>query len=260
MKITDVEALYLRLPEIQARTDSSQDALIVKVSTDAGITGWGEVDGCPYVDQGDHRGADVAHPGDRPARAAARRGPARDRPAVAQDVSGHAVLRPRGRGDPGDGRDRPGALGHQGQGAPAAGVQAAGRRLSQAGAGLRLEHVPVHRRGDRGRARGRRRTRASPRSSSAGSRSAGTRRPTAPISMRSGRGRRRHGHHARRRADLGRQDHAAARPPVRALSPRLDRGAAARPTISRATPRSRTAPTPRSPPARRSARSRASPG
>ncbi len=49
MKITEVEALYLRLPEIQARTDSSQDALIVKVSTDAGITGWGEVDGCPYV-------------------------------------------------------------------------------------------------------------------------------------------------------------------------------------------------------------------
>lgn len=49
MKITDVEALYLRLPEIRARTDSSQDALIVKVSTDAGIVGWGEVDGCPYV-------------------------------------------------------------------------------------------------------------------------------------------------------------------------------------------------------------------
>jgi L-rhamnonate dehydratase len=49
MKITDIDALYLRLPEIQARTDSSQDALIVKVSTDAGITGWGEVDGCPHV-------------------------------------------------------------------------------------------------------------------------------------------------------------------------------------------------------------------
>jgi L-alanine-DL-glutamate epimerase-like enolase superfamily enzyme len=49
MEITDVEALCLRLPEIQARTDSSQNALIVKVSTDAGITGWGEVDGCPYV-------------------------------------------------------------------------------------------------------------------------------------------------------------------------------------------------------------------
>ncbi len=49
MRITEVEALYLRLPDIQARTDSSQDALIVRVATDAGITGWGEVDGCPHV-------------------------------------------------------------------------------------------------------------------------------------------------------------------------------------------------------------------
>jgi L-rhamnonate dehydratase len=49
VKITDVTALYLRLPEIKARTDSSQDALLVRVETDAGITGWGEVDGCPWV-------------------------------------------------------------------------------------------------------------------------------------------------------------------------------------------------------------------
>lgn len=49
MKITDVEALYLRLPEIQQRSDSSQDALLVRITTDAGITGWGEVDGCPSV-------------------------------------------------------------------------------------------------------------------------------------------------------------------------------------------------------------------
>jgi L-rhamnonate dehydratase len=49
MKITDVQAIYLRLPEIQQRTDSSQDALLVKVSTDAGLVGWGEVDGCPLV-------------------------------------------------------------------------------------------------------------------------------------------------------------------------------------------------------------------
>ena len=49
LKITDVQALYLRLPEIKARTDSSQDALIVRVETDAGITGWGEVDGSPWV-------------------------------------------------------------------------------------------------------------------------------------------------------------------------------------------------------------------
>jgi L-rhamnonate dehydratase len=49
MKITDVQAIYLRLPEIQQRTDSSQDALLVKIETDAGIVGWGEVDGCPWV-------------------------------------------------------------------------------------------------------------------------------------------------------------------------------------------------------------------
>lgn len=49
MKITDVEAFYLRLPNIEKRTDSSQDALLIKISTDAGYTGWGEVDGSPYV-------------------------------------------------------------------------------------------------------------------------------------------------------------------------------------------------------------------
>jgi L-alanine-DL-glutamate epimerase-like enolase superfamily enzyme len=50
MKIVDVEALYLRLPEVDGtRTDSSQDALLVRITTDSGITGWGEVDGCPAV-------------------------------------------------------------------------------------------------------------------------------------------------------------------------------------------------------------------
>jgi L-alanine-DL-glutamate epimerase-like enolase superfamily enzyme len=49
MKIIDVEAFYLRLPIIEARTDSSQDALLIKISTDAGIVGWGEVDSSPAV-------------------------------------------------------------------------------------------------------------------------------------------------------------------------------------------------------------------
>lgn len=49
VKITNVESLYLRLPEIRERTDGSQDALIVRVTTDAGIVGYGEVDGCPLV-------------------------------------------------------------------------------------------------------------------------------------------------------------------------------------------------------------------
>ncbi|MFI4980940.1 MAG: mandelate racemase/muconate lactonizing enzyme family protein, partial [Nevskiales bacterium] len=42
-------AIYLSLPQIEQRTDSSQDALLVRVTTDAGITGWGEVDGSPLV-------------------------------------------------------------------------------------------------------------------------------------------------------------------------------------------------------------------
>lgn len=47
MKITKVEALYLRLPEVKDQCDSGQDALIVRVETDAGITGIGEVDSSP---------------------------------------------------------------------------------------------------------------------------------------------------------------------------------------------------------------------
>lgn len=49
MKITDVRAIYLRLPEIKSRTDSSQDALIIEVETDEGLIGYGEVDSCPSV-------------------------------------------------------------------------------------------------------------------------------------------------------------------------------------------------------------------
>jgi L-alanine-DL-glutamate epimerase-like enolase superfamily enzyme len=49
MKITKVEALYLRLPEVNNRADGTQDTLIVRVHTDAGITGIGEVDSSPLV-------------------------------------------------------------------------------------------------------------------------------------------------------------------------------------------------------------------
>ncbi len=49
MKITGVEGLFLRLPHVEERTDSSQDALLVRVETDAGVVGWGEVDGSPAV-------------------------------------------------------------------------------------------------------------------------------------------------------------------------------------------------------------------
>ena len=52
MKITDVEAIYLRLPDVKQQCDSGQDALIVKVSTDEGITGIGEVDSAPLAVKG----------------------------------------------------------------------------------------------------------------------------------------------------------------------------------------------------------------
>ena len=52
MKITSVEAIYLRQPEIKFQCDSGQDALIVRVKTDAGITGIGEVDSNPMAVKG----------------------------------------------------------------------------------------------------------------------------------------------------------------------------------------------------------------
>ncbi len=52
MKIIEVEALYLRLPSVRQLCDSGQDALIIKVHTDAGITGLGEVDSIPLAAKG----------------------------------------------------------------------------------------------------------------------------------------------------------------------------------------------------------------
>jgi len=52
MKITEVETIYLRLPQVRDQADSGQDALIVLVHTDAGITGIGEVDSSPMAVHG----------------------------------------------------------------------------------------------------------------------------------------------------------------------------------------------------------------
>lgn len=49
MKITRVEALHLRLPEVKEVADGTQDCLIVRVHTDTGITGLGEVVSGSYV-------------------------------------------------------------------------------------------------------------------------------------------------------------------------------------------------------------------
>ncbi len=49
MKITSVEAIVLRLPDVNAACDGTQDTCLIRVDTDEGITGWGEVDSCPTV-------------------------------------------------------------------------------------------------------------------------------------------------------------------------------------------------------------------
>jgi L-rhamnonate dehydratase len=49
MKITNVEAIYLRQSSVRHQCDSGQDALVVRISTDAGITGIGEVDSSPLA-------------------------------------------------------------------------------------------------------------------------------------------------------------------------------------------------------------------
>ena len=49
MKISQVEALHLRLPEVKEVADGTQDVVIVRVHTDTGLTGLGEVVSCSYV-------------------------------------------------------------------------------------------------------------------------------------------------------------------------------------------------------------------
>src|SRR6266581_2366215 len=49
MKITHVEPIILRLPNVTEDVDGTQDDLVIKVETDEGIHGWGEVDSSPEV-------------------------------------------------------------------------------------------------------------------------------------------------------------------------------------------------------------------
>ena len=52
MKITKIETIYLRQSEVKTLCDSGQDALIIRIETDAGITGIGEVDSNPMAVKG----------------------------------------------------------------------------------------------------------------------------------------------------------------------------------------------------------------
>jgi len=47
MIITEIEAIVLRLPQVTSACDGTQDTCLIRIDTDAGISGWGEVDSCP---------------------------------------------------------------------------------------------------------------------------------------------------------------------------------------------------------------------
>ena len=49
MKITGVEAIHLRLDQVRLIADGAQECLLIKVTTDAGLVGWGEVVSCAHV-------------------------------------------------------------------------------------------------------------------------------------------------------------------------------------------------------------------
>lgn len=49
MRIVDVEAIHLRIPDVQEIADGTQDVLVVKVHTDVGLVGIGEVTSQSYV-------------------------------------------------------------------------------------------------------------------------------------------------------------------------------------------------------------------
>ena len=51
MKITEVICQVLRIPQVEAKTASSQDALLLRVRTDSGLEGIGEADSSPEVVQ-----------------------------------------------------------------------------------------------------------------------------------------------------------------------------------------------------------------
>lgn len=49
MKITDVQAYIVRQPEVSLIGDGTQDSVIIRIDTDAGIYGLAEVDSAPYL-------------------------------------------------------------------------------------------------------------------------------------------------------------------------------------------------------------------
>ena len=115
MRITDVETIVLRLPDVGEVCDGTQDAFVIRIHTDEGITGIGEADSMPTVLQASF---------DAPLSNSIGRGlrelligedPLQIEPLVAADDGRHPL--PGHERGPADGhqRRRNGAMGHRGQ-------------------------------------------------------------------------------------------------------------------------------------------------
>ena len=255
MKITEVVCQILRIPNVQAKTASSQDSVLVRVRTDTGLEGIGEADSSPEVVK-----AIIDAPFSHNIACGLRqlldrREPARTRAALAEDVPPDDVLRPHGGRHHRDGGGRHGPVGPEGQGTSASrstGCSAASSTTASAA----YASILFGRDGE-GDAR------TSP---SGGARPGYTavkfgwepmgQSEAVDIDLvrgaREGAGRRRHAAD-RRRLRVGRPHGAAAGARLRRVPHRLARGAAARRTTSTATSGCATARRCRSRPARGSA-------
>jgi L-alanine-DL-glutamate epimerase-like enolase superfamily enzyme len=49
MKITAVDPIYVKMPEVNTAADGTQDSFLCRVRTDEGLEGWGESDASPLV-------------------------------------------------------------------------------------------------------------------------------------------------------------------------------------------------------------------
>ena len=144
MKITKVEALVLRLPQITAACDGTQDTCLVRGRDRCGHHRLGRGRFLPHGGEGGHRRAAVAPDLQRPGQRRARLRSAGDRGLHAADAAGGQLLRPHRAGRACHGGREHGPVGYRRQGLRQAGLPVARRAVSNPHAGLRQRAVRRH--------------------------------------------------------------------------------------------------------------------
>ncbi len=173
MKITNVEVLVLKSPGLYRNPETSEEPPgptymgLVKVSTDAGITGYSDMETAapvakaaveaPRWSEGDIQVFDGL------ASLLVGENPLEVERLWYRMYRGQHLLRPARRGDAGDLGDRHRAVGHHGEGVRPADPRAARRQVARQGARLREHAVPADARRRCARRQHATSTRASPR-------------------------------------------------------------------------------------------------